>query len=97
MNRYPDPSGERLKRRIRETMRIDPSLGILLGNGSDEILQLLSLVLAKPGAVVLAPEPSFVVYRLACLAHGVPFTEVALDDGYTHDLPAMARAVSGAR
>src|SRR5207237_1503612 len=40
INRYPDPSGENLKRRVREAMRIDPSLELLLGNGSDEILQI---------------------------------------------------------
>ena len=69
INRYPDPSGELLKRRLRETMRIDASLEILLGNGSDEILQIVSLALAKPGATVLSVEPSFVVYRLAATAY----------------------------
>jgi histidinol-phosphate aminotransferase len=93
VNRYPDPSGERLKRRIRETMGIDPSLEILLGNGSDEILQLMSLVLAKPGATVLAPEPSFVVYRLAAVAAGMRYVGLALRDDFTLDADSLLAAI----
>ncbi len=54
VNRYPDPSGEAVKRRLREAMAIDPSLELMLGNGSDEILQIVSLALAKPGACVVS-------------------------------------------
>jgi histidinol-phosphate aminotransferase len=93
VNRYPDPSGERLKHRIRETMGIDPSLQILLGNGSDEILQLISLVLAKPGATVLAPEPSFVVYRLAAIAAGMRYVGLTLRDDFTLDADSLLAAI----
>src|SRR5258708_28940961 len=54
VNRYPDPSGERLKRRLREAMGIAPALELLLANGADEILQIVSLALAKPGACVVS-------------------------------------------
>ena len=50
VNRYPDPSASALKRRLRETMAHRPvGCELLLGNGSDEILQIVSLALAKPG------------------------------------------------
>src|SRR5258706_12219545 len=97
VNRYPDPSGERLKRRIRETMRVDPSLEMLLGNGSDEILQLISLGLGKPGAPVLAPEPSFVVYRLAAIAAGMRYVGLPLRDDFTLDADALLEAIARER
>ncbi len=50
---------------------VDPdSLEIVLGNGSDEILQLVTVALAKPGAAVLSVEPSFAVYKLAARRRG---------------------------
>ena len=57
INRYPDPTGTALKQRLREAMAIPAgSLEIVLGNGSDEILQLVTVALAKPGATVLSLE-----------------------------------------
>ena len=97
VNRYPDPTGERLKRRIRETMRIDAGLDIVLGNGSDEILQILSLALGKPGATVLAPEPSFVVYKLAAVAAGMRYVGLPLRADFTLDADALLAAIERER
>ena len=97
INRYPDPSGETLKRRVREVMRIDPSLELLLGNGSDEILQIVSLALAKPGATVLSVEPSFVVYRLAATAAGMRYASVALREDFSLDARALQGAIERER
>jgi histidinol-phosphate aminotransferase len=97
VNRYPDPAAPGLKRRLREAMGIPDSLGILLGNGSDEILQIVSLVLAKPGAVVLAPEPSFVVYRLAAIAAGMRYVGVPLNADFTLDEKAFVAAIGRER
>ena len=97
INRYPDPSGEILKRRLREAMRIDPSLELLLGNGSDEILQIVSLALAKPGATVLSVEPSFVVYRLAATAAGMRYASVALREDFSLDAQALQDAIERER
>ena len=93
VNRYPDPAAPRLKRALREAMRIPASLEILLGNGSDEILQIVSLALAKPGATVLAPEPSFVMYRLAAIAAGMRYAGVALNADFTLDEKAFLDAI----
>ena len=77
-NRYPDPTAGALKERLRAALAIDASLGLVLGNGSDEILQIVSLAVAKPGACVLALEPSFVVYKLAAAASGMRYAGLAL-------------------
>ncbi len=64
LNRYPDPQADNVKSGLRRAMGIDEKHSILLGNGSDEIIQHLALAMAGPGRSVLAPEPSFVMYRV---------------------------------
>jgi histidinol-phosphate aminotransferase len=93
VNRYPDPAAPALRARLRETMGLPDSLGILLGNGSDEVIQILSLALARPGAVVLAPEPSFVMYRLSAMAAGMRFAGVPLRADLSLDEAAMLEAI----
>ncbi|MGZ5040318.1 MAG: histidinol-phosphate transaminase [Usitatibacter sp.] len=93
VNRYPDPAGARLKARLREAMSIPASLDILLGNGSDEVLQIVTLALAKPGAAVLSVEPSFVMYRLAALAARMRYVAVALRPDFSLDEAAMMAAI----
>ena len=97
VNRYPDPAAPALKRAVRAAMRVPESLDILLGNGSDEILQIVSLALAKPGASVLAPEPSFVVYRLAAIAAGMRYVGFALAADFTLDESAFLEAIARER
>jgi histidinol-phosphate aminotransferase len=97
VNRYPDPTGATLKAALREAMRIPDSLDLLLGNGSDEILQIVSLALARPGATVLAPEPSFAVYRMAAVAAGMEYAGVDLAPDFSLDEPAFLAAVHARR
>ena len=91
VHRYPESEAPLLRSALAHELGVSAE-EIVLGNGSNELLELLVRTFCSVEQRVVFAEPSFVVYRLACLAHGVPFTEVALD-GYTHDLPAMARAV----
>jgi len=97
VNRYPDPTSTGLRRRLREAMGIPESLGILLGNGSDEIIQIVTTALARPGAVALAPEPSFVMYRMSAAAAAMRFEGVALRDDFTLDDSALAAAMAAHR
>jgi len=97
VNRYPDPTGAGLKARLREAMGIAPGLEVLLGNGSDEILQIVTLALAKPGAVVLAVEPSFVVYRMAAIAAGMRYVGVPLAADFTLNEAALMAAIERER
>ena len=97
VNRYPDPAAPRLKQRLREAMSIDSALDMVLGNGSDEILQIISLALARPGAAVLAPEPSFVMYRLAAIAAGMRYVGVPLRADFTLDEEALLAAIARER
>ncbi|HUP97923.1 MAG TPA: histidinol-phosphate transaminase [Usitatibacter sp.] len=94
VNRYPDPAYGALKQRLREAMGIDSSLGLVLGNGSDEVIQMLSLLLARPGAVALSVEPSFVMYRVSAMAAGMRYIAVPLRADYTLDEEALLQAIA---
>lgn len=93
VNRYPDPAAPGLKRCLRAAMRIPDALDIVLGNGSDEVIQMISLALARPGAVVLAPEPSFVMYRMSAVVAGLRYEGVALRPDFSLDEPALLEAI----
>ena len=93
-NRYPDPSARRLKARLREVMGVPAAAEVLLGNGSDEIIQMLLLAVAGPDRTVLAPEPTFVMYRQIARALGMRFVGVPLRAAdFTLDLDATLAAV----
>ncbi|MGH7820517.1 MAG: aminotransferase class I/II-fold pyridoxal phosphate-dependent enzyme, partial [Candidatus Binatia bacterium] len=79
INRYPDASAAALKARLREAMNIPPEADMLLGNGSDEIIQMLMMAIARPGAKVLGLDPAFVMFRMIAAFCGLDFVPVPLD------------------
>jgi histidinol-phosphate aminotransferase len=93
-NRYPDSGAVQLKARLRDVMDIPPGMDILVGNGSDEIIQSLMLAVARPGATVLGLEPSFVMFRLIAAFCGVRFIGVPLDSDFTLDAERVLRAIA---
>ena len=94
VNRYPDPGHAGLKARLRATMGIAEGMQIVLGNGSDEVIQMLSLLVARPGAVVLSVEPSFVMYRVSARVAGMRHVGVPLNADFTLDLPRLLDAIA---
>jgi histidinol-phosphate aminotransferase len=66
---------------------------VLLGNGSDELIQLLALALNKPGATLLSVEPSFVMYRMIATFTGMRYVGVPLRADFSLDLPATLEAI----
>ena len=97
INRYPDPTAPELKARLREVFDIPDACAILLGNGSDEIIQIVAQALARPGAALLAPEPSFAMYRMYALFAGMRYVGVPLAPDFTLDLARMLAAMREAR
>ncbi len=61
----------------------------MLGNGSDELIQILYTALARPGAEVMIPVPTFAMYRISGLNTGFRIAEVPLDSQFDLDLAAM--------
>ncbi len=93
LNRYPDPEAKQLVATLKHLYQIPSQFEVLLGNGSDEIIQLLLMALPS-SACVLAPDPGFVMYKQLSLClglsyHGIPL----LADSFDLDLPAMLAAL----
>lgn len=105
VNRYPDPQAEHVKNGLREVMGISEKFDVMLGNGSDEIIQILAMAVARYGndgadfedgqgkAKILAPEPGFVMYQMIAQLCGLDYIGVQLQNDFELDEAAMLAAV----
>lgn len=93
-NRYPDSNAKPLKARLREVMAVPSAMDILVGNGSDELIQALMLACARPGATVMGLEPSFVMFRLIAALCGMRFVGVPLREDFTLDAERMLEGIA---
>lgn len=93
LNRYPESQAERLKRQLRQQIGLADHLGLMLGNGSDELIQILQLVVGGAGRCVLAPIPSFVMYELTARVTGTQFVGVPLTESFELDVDAVLTAI----
>jgi histidinol-phosphate aminotransferase len=101
LERYPDAAATELKARLAERTGASAD-DLFVGTGSDEVIALLLTALSRPReraaqAVVLAPSPTFVMYRVSARAHGVKPVEVPLDGAWDLDVGAMGRAIEMTR
>lgn len=89
---YPDGGAWKLRRALAEKHGVTMA-NVVLGNGSNEIIELLCHCFLKPGAALIAAEHAFVVYKLMATLFGADYVEVP-DPGFVHDLDAMAKAIT---
>lgn len=89
---YPDGGGWKLRSAIAKKFDLDLS-NVVLGNGSNEIIELLCHSFLNPKAELIAAEHAFVVYKLMATLFGAKYVEVA-DPGFIHDLEGMADAIT---
>lgn len=94
LNRYPVPTADALKAQLKQVMHVPAGAEVLLGNGSDEIISLIAIAAAKPGATVLAPLPGFVMYAMSAQLLGLNFVGVPLKADLTLDRDAMLAAMA---
>jgi histidinol-phosphate aminotransferase len=92
-NRYPDPAARELKAALRQALHIPEPMEIVLGNGSDEIIQLLALACARPGAVMLGVEPSFAMFPLIARVCGLQFVGMPLAPDFSLQADAVLAAL----
>jgi histidinol-phosphate aminotransferase len=97
VNRYPDGAADGVKAALRGAFDLPSAAGLILGNGSDELIQLITMALARPGAVMIAPEPSFEMYRMNAIFSGMRYVGVSLRADFALDVDAMEAAVAQAR
>lgn len=88
LNRYPEAGSTTLASRFAKAFGVEPDQ-VILGNGSDELIQVLCQTLARPGAGIMIPVPTFVMYRIIAANCGFRVESVPLDDGFDLDLPAL--------
>ncbi len=88
---YPDGAGYKLREKLAEELDVDID-EIILGNGSNELITLAIRTFCQPGENAVLSDYSFIAYRLCLQAAGVPWTSIPMQDGYVHDLAAMADA-----
>jgi histidinol-phosphate aminotransferase len=88
LNRYPEAGAPALRRRYGALCGVDED-HVMTGNGSDELIQILCAAMARPGARLLIPTPTFVMYRIIGLNCGLGVTEVRLDDGFDLDTAVL--------
>lgn len=94
VNRYPDPTASALSERLSEVMAVPSGMRVMLGNGSDELIQMIAMCLAGPSRVVLSVDPGFVMYRLIAAFCGMRYVGVPLAaDDFGLDLPALMQAL----
>jgi len=94
INRYPDPDASDLKQSLRGVMDIPEGMEIMLGNGSDELIQIIALAVAHSGKTILAPEPGFVMYKIIADTVGAKYVGVDLNrDDFSLDGEAMLSAI----
>jgi histidinol-phosphate aminotransferase len=89
---YPDGGGYYLREAIAQKMGLERG-NVILGSGSNEIIEFIGKAFLDPGDDVIASRHAFVVYKLMATLFGARTIEVP-DPGYAHDLDAMAAAIT---
>ena len=97
LNRYPDPGAQKLRQLIARKMRVPPGMELLLGNGSDDLIQIVTLALARPGAAMIYPAPTFVMYGMNAVFSGMRAVPVPLREDFSFDAGAFIERMTRER
>src|SRR5439155_1651303 len=89
LNRYPEPNPRALRELIMRKMRVPAGMALLLGNGSDDLIQILTLALARPGAALMYPSPTFVMYGMNAAISRMRAVPVPLREDFSFDADAF--------
>ncbi len=93
LNRYPDGSCYYLKKRLSKKLGVSLE-ELIIGNGSNELLDIASKTFLMPGDNAVMARPSFVVYAMATKIAGATPVEIPLTPDARHDLMKMAEAIN---
>lgn len=93
VNRYPDATSTQLKDTLRNLMDVPKEFEILLGNGSDELIQLLALA-CNEGDLIMSFEPSFVMYEMVSKYAHLKYHGIKLDSNFDINLSETISAIN---
>jgi histidinol-phosphate aminotransferase len=94
INRYPGARIDDLKAALRAYAQVPADHGLMLGNGSDELISLLAMACDVQGSKILAPLPGFVMYAMSAQLQGLQFIGVDLTADFELDEAAMLAAIT---
>ena len=97
INRYPAERTEDLRTALARHAAMPEDCALTLGNGSDELITMLSMACDVPGAVFMAPLPGFVMYAMSAQLQGIRFVGVPLTADFELDEAAMLSAIEAHR
>ena len=97
INRYPAERTEDLRAALAAHAAMPAGCSLTLGNGSDELITMLSMACDVPGAVIMAPLPGFVMYAMSASLQGIRFIGVPLTAEFELDEAAMLAAIEAHR
>jgi histidinol-phosphate aminotransferase len=89
LNRYPEPTGRKLRELLARKMNVPQGMELLLGNGSDDLIQMVTTALARPGAAMMYPAPTFVMYSMNATFTGMKGVAVPLREDFSFDADAF--------
>lgn len=93
LNRYPEPGAPLIRKRFAGHYGVSHDM-IMIGNGSDELIQILCTALVNSSSSVMVPTPTFVMYRIIASTTGHAVTEVPLTASFDLDLDAMLTRIA---
>ena len=93
INRYPAKCVADLRAALAQFVGLPAGCKLIIGNGSDELIDILSVACNVPGAKVLAPLPGFVMYEMSAKLRGLQFVGVPLTAEFELDESAMLAAI----
>ena len=93
LNRYPDPAATKLQHKLIEVMQVPQGRSIVLGNGSDELIQMLALAVASEQRCIMSFEPGFVMYSMIARFAGMKYVGVPLAEDFTLDMEKTRAAI----
>lgn len=90
LRKYPDPSGRAFRGTAAQVLGVDPD-AILIGNGSDDILTILTRTFVPDGGLIVAPSPSYILYRSLAEIQNARFTTVPFHSDWSLPTPWPVR------
>ncbi len=93
INRYPDPHATALKEVLGTTLSVPAGMEIMLGNGSDEIIQIIMLAAAKPEAKLLTIEPGFAMFKMIATFANMQYIGIPLKPDFSLDIDRVLAAI----
>ncbi len=94
LNRYPPADPQGFKRKLASAVGLPDRFALMLGNGSDELIHLVIQACARPGATIMSPWPSFVMYDMSATFDGCRFVGVPLTEDFALDRAAFLAAIA---